>query len=503
MKRLSLLLGGSIIFFTGIVVGIVMTAKLQVDNRVYAENPVQEVRQEIKFDSKNPFAKIAADVIPGVVNIKATKKIKRKIEYFFPFEDPFFKKFFREFMPPEHPQEYETEVLGSGFIFKKDKDTYYLLTNHHVVKDVDDIIVTLWDRREFKGDEVKIAGKDQLTDVAVLSIKTKEKLKVLKLGDSDKINVGDWSIAVGNPFGFNGTVTVGVISALGRSHLSFGREQGPVFQNFIQTDAAINPGNSGGPLININGDVIGINSAIFTTMVRGNIGIGFAIPINTAKNVAEQIISKGEVKRGYLGVVIQEVDADIAKAYGLEKPMGALVVEVTEDGPADKAGVKEGEIIIKVNDYEIKNVEDLRLKITSYFPDEKIKLTLVNEDGKKRVLEVKLGELKEEMFVKGGVEKKEEVREWLGIEVKTLDKDLKEMYRIEENKGVLIVSIDMDGKGYKAGLREGDLIYRIGKIQINNTDDYKKAKQRYEKHTKPIPFFIERQGVKRVIAVKP
>lgn len=502
MKRLTFLVGGSTIFFIGIVIGIIMTAKLKVDTRAYAqtENPVKNI-EEIKFDSKNPFAKIAQEVIPGVVNIKATKKIKRKIEFFFPFEDPFFRKFFKEFIP-EHPQEYETEVLGSGFIFRKDGETYYLLTNYHVVKDVDEIIITLWDRREFKGNEVKIVGKDKLTDVAVLSIKTKEDLKVLKLGDSDKIQVGDWAIAIGNPFGFNGTVTVGVISALGRSNLSFG-EEGPVFQNFIQTDAAINPGNSGGPLINIDGEVIGINSAIFTTMVRGNIGIGFAIPINTAKNVAEQLIAKGEVKRGYLGVRIQEVSSDIAKAYGLEKPMGALIVEVTEGGPADKAGVKEGEIIVEVNGEPVKNVEDLRLKIISYFPGEKVKLTLVNEDGKRRIVEVKLGELKEEMFTKGEVEEKEEVREWLGIEVKTLNRELKENYGIKGEKGVVIVNIDPDGKGYSAGLREGDLIYRIGKTEIKDVNDYENAKKRYEKSSKPVPFFIERQGTRRVIAVTP
>ncbi|MEO0232785.1 MAG: Do family serine endopeptidase [candidate division WOR-3 bacterium] len=502
MKRVYILLSGSLIFFVGILIGFIMTAKLKIDTKAYAENPIKEIRkEEIKFDSKNPFAKIAQEVIPGVVNIKATKKVKRSIEFFFPFEDPFFKKFFREFIP-EHPQEYETEVLGSGFIFQKENDTYYLLTNYHVIKDVNDIIITLWDKREFKGKEVKIIGKDKLTDVAVLSVKTKEDLKVLKLGDSDKINVGDWAIAVGNPFGFNGTVTVGVISALGRSHLQFGEEEGPVFQNFIQTDAAINPGNSGGPLLNIEGEVIGINSAIFSTMVRGNIGIGFAIPINTAKNVAKQLIEKGEVRRGYLGVKIQEVDADLAKAYGLEKPIGALVTEVVKGEAADKAGVKEGEIIIKVNDEEVKNVEDLRLKIISHFPGEVVKLTLINEDGKKREVNVKLGELKEEMFTKGEEESKE-VSGWLGIEVKELTKNLKEEYNIKGEKGVVIVNIDPEGSAYKAGLREGDLIYRIGKININDIKDYERARKLYEKENKPIPFHIERQGNKRIIAISP
>jgi len=498
MKKIYIIGSASIIFFAGLLFGIIMTARLKVDTKAYAQNPLKE---EIKFDAKNPFAAIAKEVIPGVVNIKATKKIKRSFEFFFPFEDPFFKRFFREFIP-EIPREYhyETEVLGSGFIFDKKGNIYYLLTNYHVIKDVDEIIITLWDKREFRGKEVKIVGKDKLTDVAVLSIETKEDLKVLKLGDSDKINVGDWAIAVGNPFGFNGTVTVGVISALGRSQLQFG-EEGPAFQNFIQTDAAINPGNSGGPLLNIDGEVIGINSAIFSTMVKANIGIGFAIPINTAKNVAKQLIEKGEVRRGYLGVRIQEVDDKIAKAYKLEKPMGALVTEVIKGEAAWKAGVKEGEIIIKVNDEEIKNVEDLRIKIASHFPGDVVKLTLVNEDGKRREVNVKLGELKEELLT--GKEEEKEIEEWLGMEVAELNENLRKEYRIKGDKGVVIINISSEGSAYKAGLREGDLIYRIGKININNLDDYEKAKRIYEKETKPILFYIERTGGKRVIAVTP
>jgi serine protease Do len=498
MKKIYIIGSASIIFVAGLLFGIIMTAKLKVDTKAYAQNPLKE---EIKFDAKNPFAAIAKEVIPGVVNIKATKKIKRSFEFFFPFEDPFFKRFFREFIP-EMPREYETEVLGSGFIFDKKGDTYYLLTNYHVIKDVDEIIITLWDKREFRGKDVKIVGKDKLTDVAVLSITTKEDLRVLKLGDSDKINVGDWAIAVGNPFGFNGTVTVGVISALGRSQLQFGEEEGPVFQNFIQTDAAINPGNSGGPLLNIDGEVIGINSAIFSTMVKGNIGIGFAIPINTAKNVAKQLIEKGEVRRGYLGVKIQEVDDKIAKAYKLEKPMGALVTEVVKGEAAWKAGIKEGEIIIKVNDEEVKNVEDLRIKIASHFPGDVVKLTLVNEDGKRREVNVKLGELKEELLTGKGKES-EEIKEWLGMEVAELNENLREEYGIKSDKGVVIINISIEGNAYKAGLREGDLIYRIGKINVSNLEDYEKAKRIYEKETKPILFYIERRGGKMIFAVAP
>ncbi len=492
---------------TGFILATIILIKFGKANSLEAEikksfkEKTQEISQNNPITVKenlSPFSKLAKKIIPGVVNIRATKKVKIP-RFYFPFDDPFFREFFKEFFkrPKFKEREYETYTLGSGFIFKREGNKYYILTNYHVIRDVDKIKIILWDKREFGPDEVEIVGKDRLSDLAILKIETSDKLTVLPLGNSDEVEIGDWVMAVGNPFGLNGTVTVGVVSAKHRSGITL--PSGEIYQDFIQTDAAINPGNSGGPLVNIKGEVIGVNTAI-TSPTYGNVGIGFASPINIAKSVAKQLIEKGVVKRGYLGVRIQEVTPSIAERYKLKKPMGALVVDVEKGTPAEKAKIKEGDIIIAVDGNTVKNVEDLRLKIGSHLPGDKVKIKLLSKDGKEREVTVKLAELEEEKIVGKKIEKEEEYT-WLGMKVETINEDLKEEYGIEEDKGVVVTDIKSDSPAYEAGIREGDLIVKVEDTKIEDLKDFLKAKKKYDKQ-KVILFTIISNGIKRIIAVE-
>ncbi len=487
--------------FTGFIIASVLLFKFEKANKLGAEvkkSEIEETQSVGNLTGSNfSFSELAKSVIPGVVNIRATKKVKLPT---FHFEDPFFREFFKDFFKFQLPEEkeYETDILGSGFIFRKNGNKYYIMTNYHVIREVDKIKIILWDKREFGPEEVKIVGKDKLTDIAVLEVESKEELTVLKLGNSDEILIGDWVIAVGNPFGLNGTVTFGVVSAKHRSGINL--PSGEIYQDFIQTDAAINPGNSGGPLINMKGEVIGVNSAI-TSPTAGNVGIGFAIPINIAKNTANQLIEKGIVKRGYLGVRIQEVSQSISERYKLKKPMGALVTSVEKGTPAEKAKIDEGDIIVEVDGETVKDVEDLRLKIGSHFPGDKVKIKLINKEGKEREVTVTLAELKEEKIA-GKIEEQEEKEyTWLGMKVESIDDRLKDMYDIEEDEGVVVVDIEVGSPAYESGIREGDLIVKVEDMKIKDYEDFEKAKEKYDSQ-KVILFTVIRKGIKSIIAIK-
>jgi len=276
------------------------------------------------------------------------------------------------------PRKFQQRGQGSGFIISKDG---YILINNHVVGDADLIKVKLSDGREFKA---KVIGTDPQSDVAVIKIDATN-LPVLRLGDSDKLEVGEWVIAIGNPFGLSQTVTVGVVSAKGRSRIGIND-----YEDFIQTDAAINPGNSGGPLVNIHGEAVGMNTAIFSRS-GGYMGIGFAIPINMAKAIKDQLLKKGKVTRGWLGVVIQDIDEELAKSFGLEKTEGVLIAEVSEGSPAEKAGLKQGDIILRLNGKKVDDLGELRNKIALTAPGTKVKLEVLREN-KRRTIQVTIGE---------------------------------------------------------------------------------------------------------------
>ncbi len=414
------------------------------------------------------FAKVVQKARPAVVFIRVEKTVEKStaqgpFNYMDPFDffnDPFFQRFFGpRFHRPQPKRKFKERGQGSGFIVDKKG---YILTNNHVVGGADLIEVRLFDGREFKA---KIIGTDPQSDVAVIKIDADDDLPVLPLGDSDKLQVGEWVIAVGNPFGLSESVTVGVVSAKGRNRIGIND-----YEDFIQTDAAINPGNSGGPLINIRGEAIGMNTAIFSRS-GGYMGIGFAIPINMAKAVMRQLIEKGKVVRGWLGVVIQEIDEDLAKSFGLEKPEGVLVTEVADDSPAKRGGLKQGDIILQLNGQKVKDVGDLRNRIALTPPGTKVKL-LVLRDGKKKLLVVKIGEKPGETAVAGV---RHSILKKLGLSIQDLTPELAEQFGYKEGQGVLVSEVEPGSPAERAGIRAGFLIEEVNRVRVHNVKECMEA----------------------------
>jgi len=399
------------------------------------------------------FAKLAKKLKPAVVNISTSKTIAPQKRQLAPGGDPFqeyFEKFFET--PRQHP--YKQRNLGSGFIISDDG---YLITNNHVVRDADEIKVKLSDGREFKG-EVK--GRDEKLDVALIKIDDKgHRLPVAPLGDSDKMEVGEWVMAIGNPFGLAQTVTAGIISAQGRVIGS-----GP-YDDFIQTDASINPGNSGGPLFNTSGEVIGINTAI----VAGGQGIGFAIPINMAKSIITQLKETGKVTRGWLGVSVQVVTPDLAQSFGLESEKGALVAEVMKGSPAEKAGLKGGDIILEYDGQAIHEMAELPRKVAATPVGKKVKV-LVLRDGRQETVPVTIEQLKD-----GEEEDVAQTSDRLGVKVIELTPERANQLRVQGDRGVVVADVQPDSLADKAGIMEGDLIREMNGARISGVSDYAKA----------------------------
>lgn len=474
---------------------IISTGIPVVSNRTEASQTLKDLNPITGEQEESPFTKVAEMASPAVVNISAERTIKtgfKEFEWDFrgPFED-FFRDFFRNFPRGES----KTRTLGSGFIISEDG---YVVTNHHVIKDARNIIIHLTNKMEYKGNQVKVIGSDPRTDVALIKIETEKKLPYLKLGDSDKIKVGDWAIAVGNPFNLEGTVTVGVISAKGRSHIPL--SEGPDLQNFLQTDAAINPGNSGGPLLNLKGEVIGINTAITSTS-GGNIGIGFAIPINLAKNIIDELKMKGKVTRGYLGVYLEDLTEDMRKALNLSSLEGVLVNEVIPNSPAEESGIKEGDVIIEYDGKKVTDVQSFRLMVASTTPGKRVVLKLAR-NGKEMELKVKIGEMNEEAVRSAPSEKKETE---LGLRVVGIDSPEAKVYNVTAKKGVVVVSVEPDSPAGDAGLQPGDVIIGIGNKDVKNIKDISDFRNAISelKKGEPVIFQIQRGERKKYVAVTP
>jgi serine protease Do len=410
------------------------------------------------------FVSLAEKLMPATVNISTSTAPKRKMQQYHNFQgderlreffgDDFFERFFDQMPQGDTP----SKSLGSGFIIDKEG---YIITNNHVIEGADEIRVKLSDKEEF---EATIVGKDKKTDIALIKIAPPPGLPVVTLGDSDSLKVGEWVMAIGNPFGLDQTVTVGIVSAKWRK-----LGMGP-YEDFIQTDAAINQGNSGGPLFNTRGEVVGVNTAIFSTS-GGNIGIGFATPINLAKSVVKQLKEKGRVVRGWLGVIVQTVTPDLAKSFGLDQKEGALVADIDAAGPAAAAGIRKGDIIVAFNGNPIKEMDQLPLLVAQTPVGSKGELTIIR-DGKKISKAVEIGELKDE---EGIAQADEGGSDDIGMELSDITDALARRYDIEEAEGVLVTFVEPASPAAQAGVRPGDVITQVNRKDILNLEDYNKC----------------------------
>ena len=405
------------------------------------------------------FADVAETAKPAVVTIITDKIMK------VPNNDLYF--FFNPYMDPNSDKEYKTNALGSGVIVDARKG--YILTNNHVVEDMDNIKVKLFDKREYKA---KIMGTDPKSDLAILKIEA-DNLRELQLGNSDKLRVGEWVMAVGSPFSENlsHTVTTGIVSAMGRSNIIRGQS----YEDFIQTDAAINPGNSGGALLNMKGELIGINTAIATGgYEKGNRGVGFAIPSNMSKRIMSDLIDKGYVTRSWLGVYIQPLDADAAKALEMESRDGALITQVVDDSPAELAGIEEGDVIVKFDNKKISDPSNLR-NIVSLMPPGSKSDIVIFRNGNKKNLKVTLQELKDGKQVAVKTSSNTSV---LGLELKEINSVLIQKYNLKEDDGkIIVVAVEPGSEAADKGLVEGDVIKRVGTQQVRSLKEFKKKEK--------------------------
>lgn len=435
------------------------------------------------------FSGLVKKAKASVVNISTVKTISGGLGHPFSFggpsgpDDPL-KDFFDRFFGDQMPKDFKQKNLGSGFIIDKDG---FILTNNHVVEKADEITVKLADGKSFLA---KTIGRDPKTDLALIRIESDEQLSPLPMGDSDRLEVGDWVVAMGNPFGLDNTVTAGIVSAKYR-HIGAGP-----YENFIQTDASINPGNSGGPLLNTDGQVIGINTVIFS-QTGGSIGIGFAIPINMAKEILEQL-KKGKVVRGWLGVMIQKITPELKEKLGLEDEEGALVADVSSGGPAEKAGIQRGDVIVSFDGKDIHEMKDLPYIVASTPIGKTVSVKVIRK-GREKILDVKVGELKEEKKdiaeERGGAEKR------LGIKVEALTPRLAKDLGLPETEGLVIIQVDGSSPAAEAGLRPGDIILELDQRPMKDPADFLKRIKQY-KEGDTLLFLIKRGDATLYVTVK-
>ncbi|OPY70501.1 MAG: putative periplasmic serine endoprotease DegP-like precursor [Syntrophorhabdaceae bacterium PtaU1.Bin034] len=420
--------------------------------------PVSDSPRRVVSEKGLPsLSGLVKDTKPSVVNISTTtlvKGIDMPARFGNPFKDFFGDDFFDKFFGGDAPtREFKQKSLGSGFVIDKEG---YILTNNHVVEKASSIKVKLSDGKEY---DAKVMGKDAKTDIALIKVNAKNSLPVAVLGDSGKLEVGDWVVAVGNPFGLDHTVTAGIVSAKGRVI-----GQGP-YDDFIQTDASINPGNSGGPLFNLKGEVVGINTAI----VSGGQGIGFAIPINIARVLLPQLKSKGKVVRGWLGVVIQKVTPELAKSFELKESEGALVSDVMDNSPASKADIRRGDVIISFDGKPIKEMDQLPRIVAGTEIGKKVRIGLIR-DGKPKNVEVAITEGTDETVQEQNTP---EVEKNFGLVVQNITPEIARHLNLKDKRGVIVTDIQNGSAAEEADIRAGDIIKEINKKIVKNVDDFK------------------------------
>jgi serine protease Do len=499
----------ALLIAAGFLAGVVATLGLNSGNRVEAisfwgeerpaepaATPTAATQAAVPLVNGLPdFARLAERLSPAVVNVSTTSQGETPPHFGggggggggqspFGGGDPheFWEPFERFFGPlPKRP--FKQRSLGSGFIINRDG---YILTNNHVIENADEIVVKLENEKEYKA---KVIGRDPKTDIAVIKIDDATDLSTVTLGNSDQLRVGEWVMAIGNPFGLEHTVTAGIVSAKGRFI-----GQGS-YDNFIQTDAAINPGNSGGPLINLQGEVVGINTAIFSRS-GGNIGIGFAIPVNVAKDLVPELEAKGKVTRGWLGVMIQKVTPDIAESLNLSDSKGALVADVMPDGPAKEAGIRTGDVITEFDGHAVKDSTELPILVARTPVGKSVKVKVIR-DKETETLTVRIAELKEEEVAAAGKE------EGFGLTVQALTPEIAESLGLSSDlKGVVVSGVEPGSSAEDAGLRRGDVILEVNREPVKDMGSYRKALKNAGKG-KSVLFLVRRGENTIFLALKP
>ncbi len=433
------------------------------------------------------FVELSKHLKPAVVNISSKQTEGKSAPSRAPFggeeNDPF-QEFFDRFFGGRGSRRRQRPSLGSGFIINS---TGYIVTNNHVVEGATEIKVTLATKEEF---DATLVGRDPKTDLALIKVKSSKPLPTAPFGNSDALEVGEWVLAIGNPFGLGHTVTSGIVSAKGRTIGA-----GP-YDDFIQTDASINPGNSGGPLFNMRGQVIGINTAI----VSGGQGIGFAIPINLAKEVFLQLHDKGSVTRGWLGVAIQSISPDLLKAFNLEDNQGALVADVMSDGPAAKAGLQRGDVIVGFNGNKVQDSTELPRLVAAIAPGTKVQVEVVR-GGKKMMVPVTLGTLPEEKEA-SAKSQPADVGESLGLQVEAITPEVVRGLRLDNAKGVVVSRVAPDSPAAEAGIQRGDIVREVNRQPVMDIESYTEATSHLAPNA-PALFLLERRGNSHYVALKP
>lgn len=467
----------------------------QVDTNESLSSPASHEQLRIATNLSDAFKQVAKSLRESVVSISSVKRsepIARSLPRANPQVPPEFRQFFGDddlfdkfFETPLQPREFEQRGQGTGFIVRKDG---YLVTNNHVVSGASEIRVTLWDDRQFGA---QVVGSDKATDIAVLKIDA-DRLTPVKFGDSGELEVGEWVLAIGSPFGLNQTVTAGIISATGRVNVGI-----TDYEDFIQTDAAINPGNSGGPLVNLKGEVVGVNTAI-ASRNGGYQGIGFAIPSLMVRHVMNSIMTDGKVTRGWLGAAIQDLNSDLAASFDFDSTNGVLIGDVVKGGPADKAGLQAGDIIVQLDGKQVSNVNQLRNAIAATDPRHNSQIE-VFRDGKRKTVMVEIGELEPDASTTAG---SPESAADLGMTVESLTAETAQSLGISASqKGVVVTQVEPSGLAARAGIQPKDVIVAVGDQGVESIADFREA-MKDQDPAKGVRLRAERDGIRRFVFIK-